>query len=203
MSMKIETRNAREQLSRAVTKIVTKYMNLTRTSGRTLSEKLGISSPALTYMMRWGSKDKKEKKKELWSFDCIIALSKIMGIKLSDLLKMCEACEEGQDVSVSLLLNGYPPRSRERLECIVRQILFYDAQYEEETGIPFESIIDMGDLAWKCPDFVRGYSSGDLSDADAYTILSEVDPFLVLHDDPYVVINDSFKKFKSGNLKVR
>lgn len=201
--LKLETRDDREQLSRAATAIATRYMNLTQISGRVMADKLGISSPSFTFMMRWGTKEKEEKRKELWSFDCIIALSKIIGIKLSELIALCEAWERGESVSLTMLLNKYKPCSKERLECIVRFISFYDARYEEETGIKFEGIIDMGELAWKCAEFVHCYTKGDLSDADAYTILSEVDPFLVLQDDPYAVINESFRKFKSGALKAR
>ena len=198
-----EIAEKREGISRSAALIAAQYMNMTGESLRSFSAKMGVTHVTMTYLLRWGKPDGEEDKAALWSLDALISLSSLLRISIANLFNLIEHVTRTGNVPPQAILGEFPPRSKERLECIIRQILCYDAKFQEETGLQFESIIDMGDLPWKCPDFVRDYASGAISDSDAYTILSEVDPFLVIQDDPYGVINDSFKKFKSRAVKTR
>ena len=192
-----------EDVSRAAARIATEYMNTTGESLRSFAKKMDMSHVSMSYLLRWGKPDKEEEATSRWSLDALVSLSNVLQMGIANLFALMEEVGKTGKVPHTLLLVKYPPCSKERLECIIRHSMKYDAKYCEETGKPFPVVLDMGELPWKCPDFVREYISGTLTDDEAYLIINHVDPFGIDPVDPYIRIKEGYMAFKSGTLKTR
>ena len=198
-----EIAEKREGISRSAALIAAQYMNMTGESLRSFSAKMGVSHVTMSYLLRWGKPGGEEDKAALWSLDALISLGSLLRISLANLFTLIEHVARTGNVPPQAILEEFPPRSKERLECIIRHSMKYDAKYCEETGKPFPVVLDMGELPWKCPDFVREYISGTLTDDEAYLIINHVDPFGIDPVDPYTRIKEGYMAFKSGALKAR
>lgn len=113
----------------------------------------------------------------LWRLPGLCAVSRVLDVPLSDLIRAAENASDFDinDLPLSLTLAGTEPHSEERLSALIKEAinsypeldeLLYGENHEAYFGCRLKEI-ELG-----APDFYTHYMSGKLGDPDALAILS-------------------------------
>ena len=122
----------------------------------------------------------------LWRLPGLCAVSRVLGVPLSDLIRAAENLNESDitDIPLSLSLAGTAPRSAERLSALIKEAInsypeldeiLYGENYEALLGCRIKEI-ELG-----APDFYLHYTSGKIGDPDALAILSAAVHYVHTH----------------------
>lgn len=180
----------------AVSKVVKHWMNARGVRAVDLAGLLGVAKPTITHLLRgYATTAGGGKRQAHWSIANLFAISDAMGVYFPEFIAAVYRVVEGGSLHLALSLSGLEPNSKERLECIVREALLFDAE-KDETDNEKRCIINMNDLPWLCQGFVNAYLKGELSDENASRIILSATVADSDSESAYRHINEAFDEFK-------